>query len=297
MLPPNARIDSTPSWFQGLTLNYAENILYTASRNSHSHGVCSKRHKEDDKIAVIQVRESSTSITPLTWSQLRRRVSIFATALRLQGVKEGDRVAAVAGNSIDTLCICLGTATLGGIFSTSSTDMGANGILERLRQVKPKWVFVEDAAVYNGKRTVLRKKMQEIVVGMKGVEGFQGLVSVPRDAGSPETVKGLQRVQELKAFLSEAEERAPDEPIFTRVGFSSGVAVVYSSGTTGPPKCIIHGVGGMIITGWKEGSIARGLGADTRVLQFTTTAWIMVRLFGNLLVMDSVSLRQDAMFA
>ena len=274
VVDPTARIDSIPEWFQGLRLNYAENILYTA--DPHSHSTRSKLNKEDDKIAVVEVREGASSNRPMTWGELRRRVALFSTALASHGVGEGDRIAAVVGNSIDTLSVCLGAAALGAIFSTVSTDMGSKGVLERLHQIRPKWVFVDDAAVYSGKRTILRDKMKEIIAGMDDIAEFQGMVSVPRDHSSPVSVSGIARLETLASFLASA-RNAPSEPAFVRVPWSSGFVIVYSSGTTGPPKCIVHGVGGTVVQGWKELSLHRNLNPSTRAMQFTTTSWIMVR--------------------
>lgn len=132
----------------------------------------------------------------------------------------------MAGNSIDTLCVFLGTASLGALFSSSSTDMGARGVLERLRQVRPRWVFVDDASVYNGKTEDMRKKMEEIVAGMEEVEGFKGIVSLPRFE-KPKAVSGMKKVQGLRQFLGRVERV---EERFERVGFGEGFLIVYSSG-------------------------------------------------------------------
>ena len=271
-MDPNARIDSIPKWFEGVNINYTENILYTASPKSST--VRTKLHKEDDKIALVEVRESQSSVRPLTWGELRKRVALFSNALRDHGVEQGDRVAAIMGNSIDTLCVCLAIAALGGLMSTSSTDMGSKGILERLRQIKPKWVFMEDSYVYNGKFFILKDKIREIVGGMSEVDEFKGLISVPRDDQNPLPITGISKAKTLQTFLEEFSTRS-DEPIFTRVPFNTGFLIVYSSGTTGPPKCIVHGVGGAVITGWKELNLMRNIGPESCVQQFTTTGWIM----------------------
>lgn len=135
----NARIDSIPSWFQGLYVNIAENLLYTRST-----GDCPSRRgtkgKENTKIALTQIREGNTEIEDVTWGRLRSEVAVLISAMRAHGVKKGDRIAIVASHSFDTLKVFLATTALGCIFSSSSTDMGVQGILDRLIQIKPKVV-------------------------------------------------------------------------------------------------------------------------------------------------------------
>lgn len=133
----SARIDSIPKWFEGLHTNFAENILYSRmpGRLTSERGTVGK---EDDKIAVIGVREGGTEVRDVSWGQLRREVAHLAQAMRERGVRKGDRVVVVASNSVDTLKVCLATTTLGGLFSSSSTDMGVKGVLQRALQVTPK---------------------------------------------------------------------------------------------------------------------------------------------------------------
>jgi acetoacetyl-CoA synthetase len=130
-------IDGVPRWFEGIRLNWAENLLYSRTRSDpqNHHG---KVGKEDAKIAVTEIREGNTEIRAITWGELRRRSAVVAAAMRARGVQKGDRIVLVGANSIDTLLVFTAASWLGALFSSSSTDMGVSGILQRTVQVNPK---------------------------------------------------------------------------------------------------------------------------------------------------------------
>lgn len=137
MVDESARIDSIPRWFDGVKMNFAENLLY-----SRIPGEATSRRgligKEDGKVALTEVREGYTEVRDVSWGQLRKEVGVLASAMKEHGVKKGDRVVVVASNSVDTLKVFLAVTTLGGLFSSSSTDMGVQGVLQRALQVTPK---------------------------------------------------------------------------------------------------------------------------------------------------------------
>lgn len=261
-------MNSIPDWFKGTHLNFAENILYCADSTNPSKR--STKNKEDGKICLTEIREGNTEVRHLTWGEARRRVAVLANAFRAKGLKKGDRVAVVASTSFDTFCCFMAIVSLGGLFSSSSTDMGTKGILERLVQIKPAYLFVDDFAVYNGKTIDLRPKIKEIVEGMTSVSEFKGVVTQPRFPGKPAALDGVPRTVTLATFLEAA--GANEELVFERVAFKDPFLVVYSSGTTGVPKCIVHSTGGVLISVMKEFKLHREMGPDSILLQYTTVS-------------------------
>ena len=258
-------MDSIPQWFPGTRLNFAENILFTPDPADRS--IATKMYKRDNSVACTQVREGCSSITHMSWGGLRRRVGLLSNAMRALGVKKGVRIAVVASHSFDTLIVFLATTALGGLFSSSSTDMGTKGILDRLTQIKPRYLFFDDWAVYNGQTVDLREKMKEVVHGMKNVKEFQSLVSVNRFTEAAD-VNAIPLAITLASFVAEA--NGNEEVIFERIQFSDPFLVVYSSGTTGTPKCIVHSVGGAMMSAKKEGILHGDNGPGRVTLQYTT---------------------------
>jgi len=268
----SARMDSIPRWFPGVKLNFAENILYTAAAGGQR---TTSPGKEDSKVAVTEVREGcfNEPIRHITWSELRQRVARLSNAMRAKGVKKGDRIALVASTSIDTLTVFLATTAIGALFSSSSTDMGTKGILDRLLQIKPKYLFMDDAAIYNGKHVDLRPKMADVVAGMKDVSEFVGIVTQTRfhDKG-PIDISQVPRTETWNNFLSSSDST---ELVFEQCEFSDPFIIVYSSGTTGQPKCIVHCIGGVVLNGNKEARLHCDIDHTSTQLQYTTTGWIM----------------------
>lgn len=130
-------MDSIPRWFEGIHLSWVENLLWSRGP-SDPPGHRGTVGKEDDRVAVTEVREGATEIRDVTWATLRRLSAKYATAMQSAGVRRGDRVVIVGANSLDTLLIFNAASWLGAMFSSSSTDMGVQGILQRTVQINPR---------------------------------------------------------------------------------------------------------------------------------------------------------------
>ncbi|KAL2179040.1 uncharacterized protein P884DRAFT_219966 [Thermothelomyces heterothallicus CBS 202.75] len=275
----SAPIDAVPRWFEGVRLNFAENALFSSASpappddGGDQAARRSLRHKDDDKVAITEVREGGSEVRSVTYGELRRRAGEMARAMREHGVGRGDRVVIVGANSVETLVVFLATAWLGAVFSSSSTDMGVRGILQRTVQVNPKLLFMDDAALYNGKVVDLRDKMAEVVKGLSECSNFEGVVSIRRFEQARD-ISRVPKAQTWASFLAAADRNAP-LPEFVRIPFHEPFLICYSSGTTGIPKAIVHSVGGVLINSYKEGVLHEGLGPDSVTLQYTTTGWIM----------------------
>ncbi|KAL6897593.1 hypothetical protein GGI43DRAFT_97539 [Trichoderma evansii] len=261
-----------PRWFEGVRLNWAENALYSRDTSSPSTEARSTRNKEDDKIAFTEVREGNTEVRHVTWRELRKEVEVLAAALKERGLQKGDRVVIVGGHSLRTYVVYLATTWLGGVFSSSSTDMGVGGLLQRAVQVNPKFVFFDDGALYNGKTIDLRNNIQGMIDGMSECDLLQSFVIIQRFA-KPFDTKAISKTERFEDFVQAGANKPPPAPV--RVGFQDPSLIVYSSGTTGTPKALVHGAGSLLLSITKEIHIHRDVGPSEVGLQYTTTGWIM----------------------
>ncbi|OAA47149.1 acetoacetyl-CoA synthase [Metarhizium rileyi] len=264
-------VSQLPAWFAGIELNWAENFLWSRGVDD-APGTRTQLDKEDAKIALTEVREGNTEVRHMTWAELRRRVAELATAMKERGVAKGDRVVMVGAHSATTLIVFLATTWLGALFSSSSTDMGVGGLLQRTVQIDPKFVFFDDGALYNGKVVDLRDKIQGVVEGLQECPSFETVVVVKRFK-QPYPTGGISNTERLDDFLLSKGYKQP--PPMVRIGFQDPMIVYYSSGTTGIPKAIVHGVGPLLISLRKEGILHRCITPDDVGLQYTTTGWIM----------------------
>ncbi|HEU0090189.1 MAG TPA: acetoacetate--CoA ligase [Pseudonocardiaceae bacterium] len=227
-------------WFPGATLNYAEHALGTGPG------------KGDDDPAVIFRREDGAR-EHLSYGQVRRRVAAARAALAALGVSRGDRVAALAPNSPDTLVAFLATASLGAIWSSCSPDFGARAVADRFTQIEPTVLIAVHDYRYGGRSYPVRSTVDALG---RQIPSLQAVVPPPR----------------WDRLLA---EHAGAAPAFEAVDFDHPLWVLYSSGTTGLPKSIVHGHGGIVLEHLKKLMLQSDLGPGDRFFWFTTTGWMM----------------------
>ncbi len=238
-------------FFPETRLNYAENML----------------RRDDDGDAMVFWAEDKVK-RRLSWKGLKVLVSRLQQALVDEGVGEGDRVAGFMPNMPETIAAMLATASLGGIWSSCSPDFGVNGVLDRFEQIEPKVLFCPDGYYYNGKTIDVRPRVKEF---MAGLSSAQRVVVVPL-IGEGEGPQGLAIAMSLQEWIGPY----AGKPLrFRRVPFNNPLFIMFSSGTTGRPKCIVHGVGGVLLQHLKEHQLQCDVKRDDRVFYFTTCGWMM----------------------
>lgn len=249
----NGRQFPGAEWFQGARLNFAENLLW----------------RRDDKPALVELLESGARRS-LTYSELYHQVALLAAGLKSAGVSKGDRVAGLMPNIMETVVAMLATTSLGAIWSSCSPDFGGDAALDRFGQISPKVLFTVDKYVYNGKTIDCYAKGEYLAASISSI---QRLVVVTLDDELTNTCdfqgpKALPYAQ----FLSNG---TAEDLSFTQLPFDHPLYIMYSSGTTGAPKCIVHGAGGTLLQHKKEHVLHCDLSAEDVLFYFTTCGWMM----------------------
>ncbi len=240
---------TTAQWFSGSQLSFAEHVLrYSGDR------------------AAIIFRGENGDRRELSFDELRQAVAGIAQALRSAGVLKGDRIAGYLPNCPEAIIAMLATTSLGAIWSSCSPDFGINGVVDRFGQIKPKILFCADGYFYNGKRHDSLESVKGVLDEIDSIE-CTVIARFSSDDFGIEDIRGGVRWQDFVVEDARLE--------FTQVEFDHPLYIMYSSGTTGVPKCIVHGTGGTLLQHLKEHAIHLDIGPDDRLFYFTTCGWMM----------------------
>ncbi|MGE6180986.1 acetoacetate--CoA ligase [Aeromonas salmonicida] len=233
-------------WFPDSRLNFAENLL----------------RRQDESPAILSRIEGSASQT-LSWRELADQVARLAQWLRSQGIGRGDVVAAYLPNIPETVVAMLATTSLGAIWTSTSPDFGEASVVERFGQTQPRVLFAVDGYRYNGKAIDIQAKVAGVV---SQIDSIEQTVMIPLLGNS------LQLGHDWQQVLASQ----PDAVLrFEPMGFNDPLYILYSSGTTGKPKCIVHGIGGTLLQHLKEHQLHCDIKPGERVFYFTTCGWMM----------------------
>jgi acetoacetyl-CoA synthetase len=241
-----------PRWFTGTRINFAEHLL----------------RRRDDAPALVAWNERGAQAR-LSYAQLARQVARCAAALRALGVGPGDRVAGWMPNIPETVITMLAAASLGATWSSCSPDFGTKGVLDRFGQIAPTVLVAADGYWYAGKTIDCLPRLRDIVAALPGLRATW---VVPYVNAAP-ALDGIANAVRFDEVLEA--QAGQDVPVFTRLPFDHPLYILYSSGTTGLPKCMVHGAGGTLLQHWKELALHTDVQANDVLFYFTTCGWMM----------------------
>ncbi len=245
-------------WYPDARLNFAENLL--------------ERRPEDDAADALVFRGEDKVRSRMSHSALRAGVSRFSAALAALGIRAGDRIAGYLPNMPEAIVAMLATSARGAIWTSCSPDFGVQGVLDRFGQVQPRVLVTVDGYWYNGKPIAILDKVAEIVARLPSIERVVIVPYLEPTEGGRNELPPIAGVAPWDAFVAPF---APGKIDYARLPFDHPLYILYSSGTTGVPKCLVHGQGGTLLQHLKEHRLHCDVKPGDRLFYFTTCGWMM----------------------